>query len=302
MVGDGSTKSRSNPLLEDCQGEGVKGVVAITGELRGKGLSSNLRCLYCYLQYNDVNQEAISWFHANQYAYCTLISHFIEYVAINWQKIVDNISSQFNSERGVIGNIINEKRLVDCAVTLGLTADILGGFMAEYCHMTDDFVNVMIGEMRKATVQNVLQSELIVQEEPLSIQFIRNIYTLMCCGKIVLHNEKLQSAQLATYTGFEDENYYYFLPEPTYVEASKLMSQTGDYLPYDLNELVKSLCEDNISVSSPNGKGKKTYYSRIDIGNGKKYNFLKIKKSVFYNILEGNFDKNLIKGEENHAK
>lgn len=35
MVGDGSTKSRSNEKLQDVQGDGVHGAVVITGELRG---------------------------------------------------------------------------------------------------------------------------------------------------------------------------------------------------------------------------------------------------------------------------
>ena len=86
MVGDGSTKSRSNQSLDDVQGEGVQGGVVLTGELRGKGVSSNLRCLYCQMYREQANVEIVTWFQDNPYAYTTLIESFTEYLSENWDR------------------------------------------------------------------------------------------------------------------------------------------------------------------------------------------------------------------------
>lgn len=91
MVGDGATKSRSNAKLDDIQGEGVKGMVVVTGEIQGKGVSSNLRCVYCTMKRSYANVEAITWFQMreNMYAYTSAIMHFAEYISQNWSAIVN---------------------------------------------------------------------------------------------------------------------------------------------------------------------------------------------------------------------
>lgn len=60
MVEDGATKSRSNAMIEDIQGEGIGGVVTVAGEIRGTGLSSVLRCFYAYIERGEANVEMIT--------------------------------------------------------------------------------------------------------------------------------------------------------------------------------------------------------------------------------------------------
>lgn len=292
MVGDGATKSRSNAKLEDVQGEGVKGMVVVTGEISGKGVSSNLRCLYCEMKRNYANVECISWFQQreNLYAYTTAIMHFVEYISWNWERIVEYIIQRFPIERKEISNYIHEKRLVDSSVYLRITADVFERFMIDSCQADQLFITEMIKDMRAEIIANACVNEAMVKEEAYSQIFVKGIHTLMITNKVKLYNGKMEAEHVSVYDGFEDAEYYFFIPESIYIKVMEFLGRSRQYVPYDLKELVTSMYEDGIIQAHSNGYGKKTYYARINIHGGGKQRFLKISKRIFSEIIEGTFD------------
>ena len=292
MVGDGATKSRSNSKLEDLQGEGVKGMVVVTGEIQGKGMSSNLRCLYCTMKRSYANLENITWFQQreNMYAYSTAIMHFTEYLSWNWDTVINYIIKMFPKEREEVAKYVNEKRLIDSSVFLRITADIFERFLVEYCEIDPFFVTEMIKEMRSEIIVNACINENVVKEEAYSQTFIKGIHTLMITNKIRLYSGKIEAKHISMYDGFEDTEFFYFIPEVIYVKVMNFLGRSRQYLPYDLKELVIAMYEDGIIKAHSNGRGKKTYYARVNVQNGVKQKFLKVSKKIFQDIVDGTFD------------
>lgn len=289
MVGDGSTKSRSNATLDDCRGEGVQGMVVVTGEIRGKGVSSNLRCLYCQMEREKVNVDIVTFFQECPFAYTTLITSFAEYVSLNWEKISEKIVNLFNVERKIIAQQIYERRLVDTTVTLCITAEIVRDYLDNYCQLWKTELRCQTEEMRKGVILTALISQSVSKEEEPSVTFIKAIDSLMRIKEIRL-TDKNMLLKASTYDGFEDENYFYFNPQNTHRKVVKYLSLSNNYYPLDLRETLSALYEDKIIKSAPNGCGKRTFCVRVLVGEGKKHSFIKISKDTFYRVIAENTD------------
>ena len=118
----------------------VKGMVVLTGELQARGLSSNLRCLYCEMEREKANVEMVTWFQTNKYAYTTLIEHFTRFLSMEWENIVFLIRNNIESKRRMAEKYLTERRLVDTLATLWIMAEIIGQFFVKYCGMLKDNV------------------------------------------------------------------------------------------------------------------------------------------------------------------
>lgn len=287
MVGDGSSRSRSNTKLEDRRGEGVQGMVALTGELMGKGLSSNLRCLYCRMERDRVNEKAVSWFQENSCAYTTLIAAFADFISENYGIVIELIRKSFGSERKALEGMLKEKRLIDSAVTLRIAADIFSMFLAKCCQMPDEGV---VTQMKRGIVECAKISEGLSSEESPGITFIQAIAELMRVGQVMLNTDKVKMAEVSEYDGYEDDNFLYFNPEIIHKKVVSFLQRTNRYFPFEPKEVHAMLADDGIIKTASNGVGKRTYCVRIPIGNGRKHNFLKIRKTIYESICEGNYD------------
>lgn len=293
MVGDGSTKSRSNQTLDDVQGEGVQGGVVLTGELRGKGVSSNLRCLYCQMYREQANIDIVTWFQENPYSYTTLISQFTEYLTDNWDSIRQYIKAQFPTERRNIISELKERRLIDSVVTLHIIADILCNFLMVVCNVPQQEALMIINDMKAGVILNAKHSESVSVEENPAIEFIKTIDNLMCQGEIYFCS-KGEYIGKGESDGFVDDKYYYFVPQKVYEKVRRAFNAVNKYFALDLGELISSLYEEKIIKSYSNGTGKKTYYARVSIGAGKKQSFIKISKEVFEAIVDDTFENGVI--------
>ena len=297
MVGDGSSRSRSNMKLEDKRGEGVQGMVALTGELMGKGLSSNLRCLYCKMDKGLANVESTTWFQDNPYAYTTLISAFADYVGMNYHGIVGFIHENIINKRRETSRILTERRLVDSAVILCLTARIFKDFLMKYCLESEAIAEDHMKRLEAGIMKCAMSSQMMSMEESPGVIFIQALADLMRVRQILVNTEKIMISGDTTFDGFEDDTFYYFNPETIHKKIVVFMSGTNRYFPYEPKEIQAILADERIIQTAPNGSGKRTYCVRIAVGNSKKkQGFLKVRKTIFNHICEGNYD--IEKGEK----
>ncbi|MCC8151746.1 MAG: hypothetical protein LIO96_09925, partial [Lachnospiraceae bacterium] len=286
MVGDGSTKSRSNTLLEDVQGEGVQGTVVLTGELTGKGLSSNLRCFFCTIQRECVNIELLTYFQDNPFLFTTLVQNFACFVGEHWDAVVENIRGAFQDERNRARNYIYEKRLVDSTAILCLTCNILRQFLIQWCEQDRESVGGFIEQMKEYIRQMGAISEVMSTEDTVMVQIARVVEQYIDNKQMMLLQRRPNEETLASIDGFEEDGFIYFLPEKLYGIVKKFFSAADLYLPLDMNEFARALCEEGIAVASSNGKNKKTYYARVLVGNARKQNFIKINKEFLHHYVE----------------
>lgn len=290
LVGDASSKSRSNVKLEDCRGEGVQGTVVLTGELRGKGLSSNLRCLYCKMTREKANIDAITWFQENPYIYTTVIYEFAEFIGGNWLSIVAYIKNNFPNMRREINAILSERRLVDAVVILHMVYHIMLDFLLNYCGVEESEVFKVVGNVEQDIINNAQMSQAISSEDSPSSMFIKTVNDLMRVGTIVLGTGKIAMHDIERFDGFDDMNYYYFNPEMIFKKVRSFYMASNIDFTMDLKEIIIALYDDGIIKTASNGKGKRTYCVRIGVGDGKKQNFLKISKETFNKVLDDSMD------------
>ncbi len=279
MVGDGSTKSRSNVSLEDKRGKGLKGMLVITGELRGSGLSSNLRCLHCQIEKDKVDTNMLTWFQSNPNMYTTLIQHFIYFLADSWDMQVGLIKGQFEQERREARKEVETGRLVDTLATMRLMVEIVEGFLIRYCGVCS-LNNTWKEEARKAIGYIVSKSERLSGEEEPVKEFMSMLVVMLNGGLIKLASKKEITFSGSGADGYMEGEYCYLLPEVIYKKVTKELRATNGDLPLTLKELTKMLCDERYIVPTANGGGKKIYYARIDIGNGRKIKFWKVPKNI----------------------
>lgn len=286
MVGDGSTKSRSNTSLQDVQGEGVHGTVVLTGEIRGKGLSSNLRCLYCEIVRDKVNVENVSFFQENPYAFTTVVSSFADFLSNNWEKCFTHIKQEFPKKRIEIARKIEERRLVDSVVVLQIIAEIFQNFLMQYNICTVPEAENLVGTLKNLVIENAVYSQSISDEETPGLMYLKAVNVLMTQNKIVVC-DKAVFVNNGKIHGFEDEKFFFFVPEMVFAEVQNYFRSLRTYFPLDLRETTICLYEDGYIKTCSNGVGKRTYYARISTDNsGKKQKFLKISKEIMQQIAE----------------
>lgn len=284
IVGDGSTKSRSNSYLEDNRGKGLKGMVAITGELKGGGLSSNLRCLYCEIDKNEVNTEILSFFQKNRNVYPTLIQHFIYYLVETWEEQVAMIRNKFENDRKEAGKMIKAGRLIDTLVTMHLMVDIIDGFLKRYCNSNID--SQWKEEAKTGIELTVLRSEQMSDCENPTKAFMKMLINMMTNGGITISEGLNAFIHSENSDGYLEKDYYYMLPEKIYKKVTSELYYTKKQFVTPLEDLSKILCNEGYLIPISNGGGKKTYYARIATGNGKKTKFWKIPQKIVEQLME----------------
>ena len=273
IVGDGSTKSRSNANLADCRGAGLKGMIAITGEIRGTGLSSNLRCLYCELRKEMVDIETLSWFQENDKIFTTLIWYFVCYLSNTWKSQVSIIRMNFEDERKKARRTVKAGRLVDTLATMSLLIEMLDSFFYSCCgHPL--YEGTWKDKARQGVESVVNRSEVLSSEEEPARQFMSMLCTLLSTEKIKIVEDKKRLLPFDA-DGFVD-GYLYLLPEKVYRKVdAELRATRGCRLP-DLEQLTKFLLLEGYILPIANGSQKRTYYARIDIGTGRKVRFFRM--------------------------
>lgn len=294
MAGDGSTKSRSNANLEDIRGEGVQGMIVVTGELKGKGASSNLRCLYVEMEREYADLDVISFFQECGAAYTSVLNDFSDYVGERWREIIRFIKNEFTIKRKKLSQILRERRSVDTAATLQVAADILYRFLMEYCEISNQIANELHCEMQDSVVTVTKQSEENSREESYGVSFVKAVHELVQTGKINLHIAKPESMLgLNSFDGFYDGISYYFYLPSIYKKLTEYFKGTNRYFPLEPDEIATELFQDGISESGANGtsssgRARRNKYWRVQIKDGKtKINFVKIRAKIFEDILNG---------------
>ena len=276
MVGDGSTKSRSNVSLDDRRGEGVKGTVVLTGELRGQGLSSNLRCLYCEIERGKVNLETVTWFQQNKNAFTSLIQHYVFFVSEYWEELVYRIKNQVEPLRRNAEKVLEERRLVDTLVILWIMTDIIGIFLERYCGEVHEQVMTQVNYLQADMISVVKSSELNTKGDDPARIYMEALVYMLDSNKLRVAHHKISSQELIAWDGFYEGGFLYLLPDNAHQKVVSWLRNGGVYLAIDINQLGVTLCNEGYAVPTSNGTNKKIYYARLCLGDGKKVKFLKI--------------------------
>ncbi len=276
IAGDGVTKSRSNSRLDDVRGENVSGVIAVTGEITGNGMSSMLRCFFCPMMRNSVNLEILTEFQDDPMLYTTVIVYLSQFLGNNWERLINYIKESISSERKIWRRYLNEPRVVDAASQFGIAANILGGFLKAFCRQDALEVDSLIAEMRNSLMQNAMISEASSVEESLADRIVRAINLLLLGNDFIILDVRPTPSTFSDMDGFRENGYLYMRPEKLYTKVAQVFASRGMKLSINAYEMARLLVSEGIAESTPNGKGKRINFARIPVGDDKHVQFIKI--------------------------
>lgn len=290
MIGDGSTKSRSSKELDNRRGKGVQGTVVITGELMGTGHSSNLRCLYCHLEKEKVNKEMLTLFQENEYLIGSFIRRFTSYLGNNWDDLKRFIMAEYKYYRSdsQAESMLKSSRLVDCFVTLQITAEILQRFFSEDCKIEHGILEILFKGSKERILSVVAKSEAATEDSDPTFEFMRAFSTLLNTNEIQLSDKRLKKEDLKIYDGFVEGNYVYVLQKNFFTKTCVWLDAIKKPCLLDMREMEKMLCEDGYLIKCPNGPNRYTTCARIKVEgiHGKVY-FVKIRRNILESVING---------------
>lgn len=290
MVGDGSTKSRSNRKLENCRGKGVHGSVVITGELQGEGLSSNLRCLYINIVREQVNLDSLTYLQKNEYAVNSLIKHFTDYLSKSWDVLLNMIQNDYPKLRQDIQSkgIFSHQRSAERHVYFSLLKNIVELFLHSY-HLVEcyeDLGKYFYNFSFDITSVLAASENASLDCDPCLV-FISAFESLLSLRKFKILSSKPTAKELKICDGFEDSEFIYCLEENLFSLVYDFFKNTHTPYYLSLKETKKMLADEGYTVACSNGKNKVTYSSRINIaGMSSKIDFIKFRKSKLPSFSE----------------
>lgn len=125
FYGDGIGKGRGSIELKLREEYKPHSMCAVTGEYIHGTASSLQRLLIVSIDKNTYDRELLEFYQDNPWIFRTHINFFITYLSQNAQKIINYISSKYIEKRANYTYYLNSKRLVDAAVCMEPTAEIV---------------------------------------------------------------------------------------------------------------------------------------------------------------------------------
>lgn len=82
-----------------------------------------------------------------------------------------------------------------------------------------------------------------------------------------------------------EEGFLFLNPEKVHAKILTFLRNVKKYFPYDVSEMANILADDGILQTSSNGKGKRILKARVQVIDGGRCNFFKIKFCDYQRII-----------------
>lgn len=261
LFGDGVAKSRSNSELGRAKEFHPAGCCLITGEDRGGSHSSLLRCLVLSVQKGEIWGDRLKFFQDHPEFLRTHYHHFLRWVGENGAEIIDSIRQEFQHERELFGEALQEPRQVDIAATLMLTAKILIAYAQAVMSLSKDKVTALEKQWADIIVELLLRSEEDTVELDPARMYLEALFNLHSAGRIQVAPDQA-SFKPGKHIGFEKNGCWWLLPHEAYANVLHYWDEQRERFPLKEGKVHALLAQSEvINTSQENRSGKiKTLY------------------------------------------
>lgn len=231
FYGDGIGKGRGSIELKLREEFKPHSMCAVTGEYIHGTSSSLQRLLIVSVDKNTYDRGLLKYYQDAPWLFRTHINFFITYLSQNSQRIIPYISSKFIEKREFYSKYLTSKRLVDAAVCMELTAEIILLFYANDCRLVHPMdIQPQLDIWKDCILDFVWESELLSNNrEPVDMfctaiaEIYRNDMLKIPLGK-TLYESSIDYA--IGYYDF-DTRTLYLKPKESYIEAVQYWSKQG---------------------------------------------------------------------------
>ena len=219
FYGDGIGKGRGNVNLSLRSEFKPKSMCAVTGEFLHGTASSLLRLLIIHVNKKTYNKKLLKFYQDNPLVFTTHIKYFTDFIAEKYKDIVTYIRNKFPEYRSMYSQTLVESRLVDAAVCLRITADIVLDMYAKQCGLaTINDIPQQLEIFNSVIVDTVLESQaLACHLEPYDMYLYAMVRSINA-KKLTIGDGKQNYRVNGDTAGFIDKKngYLYIRPQDTY--------------------------------------------------------------------------------------
>lgn len=219
FYGDGIGKGRGSVNLSLRSEFKPKSMCAVTGEFLHGTASSLLRLLIIHVNKKTYNKKLLKFYQDNPLVFTTHIKYFTDYIAEKYKDIVRYISEKFSEYRVMYSHKLTESRLVDAAVCLRITADIVLEMYAKECGLVvEKEIPQQMDIFHSVILDTMLESQaLACHLEPYDMYLYAMVRSIND-KKLIIGDGKQNYRVNGDTAGFIDrkDGYLYIRPQDTY--------------------------------------------------------------------------------------
>lgn len=261
IFGDGNSKRRSSPSLQQRQTPAPACCGVITGEDIYGSNSSLLRCLIIRIDKGDFDGAKLQVFQGNPQILQTHMYHFLNYCGKEGDAIIRYIREEFPRQRTLFNQHIHEPRLVDTAATLQVMAQIL----LTYAGSIGAFREELLAELRvsfwNAILTAVDLSEASSREMNPAAMYLRAVFDLVQNGSIPLA-PSAEEYRPTVHIGYIRDGSWWLRKHEIYPKVTQYWHRFGVTFPLGEHNVLRMLANNGIIATdyeTVDGKPKKLY-------------------------------------------
>ena len=286
--GDRTARERMSSDIAIRPGYPPRGNAIITGEdFPNIGQSGSARVFIIEMSADDIpNSDTLSHVQEQAWNGCLIavMRHYIKWLIPQTDKLPERLKTQFLLYR--------QKAACENISGYGRTGDIIAWLQIGF----EFFLTFLqsIGAADQKTLEQMkekawrilcglskIQLEKSNEDRPTAL-FINTLKELLDTGKVYVKffsSDKQNKDERGTHIGFQDEDYFYFLPAVTYNEIMKFFMAQNEIFPLTKTRLIKQMAAENLIYYDKSTAGN-SYTVRKRIGNEKRRFLVMSKKTV----------------------
>lgn len=266
--GDGIGKGRGNADLQLRKENTPHGVCAVTGEYIHGSASSLQRLLIINVDKKTYDPALLKFYQDYPLFYLTHIRFFLDFVAVNYNNIVEYIRTKFPEKREHYP-MIRSRRLIDAAACLEITGEILLSMYAARNGLvpTQDIEN-QLNIWQRAILDVVMDSDDCSRHMEPADMFCYGLVKSILSGKLKVTNGKPQSGLPEGVCGFVDRERKQLcvMPKAAYTEVCRFWADNGRSFSVSEKAVRQELLIGRYIFSQPEEQSEKTA-KNVHIGN-----------------------------------
>lgn len=246
-----------------------RGNAILTGEVAPDiSESGTARYIVIELKENDINLEKLTEVQnlARKGVFQSIMSLYIRkiYLTVDtevmFKKMCEELRMEFVQGRDIMRNeLINleidfHPRIPEALAWIWIGFDRMLQFFMDYKIIDKSEADKLYGDILQVLVDLAIEQSKSVKEDNPSIKFITKLNALIESKSV--HIEAKNNYMFAggiNFIGYEDEDYYYLLPDMAHKAVKKLCEEQGELFSVTKKNLLKHLAEDGFIETESNG-------------------------------------------------
>lgn len=267
--GDGKGRGRSNATVTKSTTLVPRGLCCITGEDTGGSQSSLLRCVLIDVANGTFKSDVLTRYQSDPRCWTTHFQHFVNFIAPNFENFAQVIRNEFPKQRKRLQGFLKAGRLVDSAVFLILTGEILRKYGEEIGYLTKAQSTELANVWNNAILQAAVKSEAASSElDPVRF-YLSTLFEAVDSGAERIARDKESFLCDTSILGYDHNGLWHVWPDRVFALVTKRAQLQQKMFPLSITKIHAALAEAKLIEAKEekrSGKLKMNYLYRETFG------------------------------------